>query len=220
MSDLLPGPETHLSQPPPVSDHGGLSGLSDDDHSQYLNEARHDADDHSSLATEVVFADTFDALDINNGGAAVEIFSHSEALAVGDIVEIELVLIHFQNAAASLVYDPIIDLDDVAGGGSAYQYAVDNCSPSTRRVMAQIRDTWHIHSTSSWSRVLILESRPGGTDQNQEQFAATNQVIAHDHGTDDITGTTAITFDLTPDANHGDTQTLYGSIVIRKIRST
>jgi len=32
-----------------VQDHGDLTGLSDDDHTQYLNEARHDADDHSGL---------------------------------------------------------------------------------------------------------------------------------------------------------------------------
>ena len=31
-------------------DHGALTGLADDDHSQYLNVARHDADDHSGLA--------------------------------------------------------------------------------------------------------------------------------------------------------------------------
>lgn len=31
------------------TDHGGLAGLADDDHTQYLNVSRHDADDHSSL---------------------------------------------------------------------------------------------------------------------------------------------------------------------------
>lgn len=32
-----------------VTDHGGLTGLTDDDHSIYLNTTRHDADDHSSF---------------------------------------------------------------------------------------------------------------------------------------------------------------------------
>lgn len=32
-----------------IGDHGGLSGLGDDDHSQYLNTTRHDADDHSAV---------------------------------------------------------------------------------------------------------------------------------------------------------------------------
>lgn len=31
-------------------DHGTIGGLTDDDHSQYLNTARHDADDHSSFS--------------------------------------------------------------------------------------------------------------------------------------------------------------------------
>jgi hypothetical protein len=33
----------------PVSDHGNMTGLSDDDHTQYLNETRHDLDDHDVL---------------------------------------------------------------------------------------------------------------------------------------------------------------------------
>ena len=32
------------------ADHGGLSGLADDDHTQYLNVSRHDSDNHSGLA--------------------------------------------------------------------------------------------------------------------------------------------------------------------------
>lgn len=32
-----------------ISDHGSLSGLTDDDHAAYLNTTRHDADDHSGL---------------------------------------------------------------------------------------------------------------------------------------------------------------------------
>jgi hypothetical protein len=32
-----------------VGDHGTLSGLTDDDHTQYLNTTRHDTDDHSSF---------------------------------------------------------------------------------------------------------------------------------------------------------------------------
>lgn len=35
--------------PEGVSDHGALTGLGDDDHTHYLNEARHDALDHSGL---------------------------------------------------------------------------------------------------------------------------------------------------------------------------
>lgn len=33
-----------------VTDHGSLTGLTDDDHTQYHNTARHDADDHSSFS--------------------------------------------------------------------------------------------------------------------------------------------------------------------------
>jgi hypothetical protein len=33
----------------PVSDHGSMTGLSDDDHTQYFNEARHNLDDHDVL---------------------------------------------------------------------------------------------------------------------------------------------------------------------------
>ena len=41
----------------PVSDHGSLTGLSDDDHPQYLTEARHDAHDHSAAMASVTIYD-------------------------------------------------------------------------------------------------------------------------------------------------------------------
>lgn len=37
-------------------DHGGVAGLADDDHTQYHNAARHDADDHSALVEAVTFS--------------------------------------------------------------------------------------------------------------------------------------------------------------------
>jgi hypothetical protein len=44
----------------PVSDHGNMTGLSDDDHTQYLTEARHDAHDHSTAMSSVVLDDISD----------------------------------------------------------------------------------------------------------------------------------------------------------------
>ena len=40
--------------------HGGLGGLADDDHSQYLNAARHDADDHSAVTPAQIGAASAD----------------------------------------------------------------------------------------------------------------------------------------------------------------
>ena len=41
----------------PVSDHGTMTGLSDDDHTQYLNQSRHDALDHSTAMNTVALDD-------------------------------------------------------------------------------------------------------------------------------------------------------------------
>jgi microcystin-dependent protein len=41
----------------PVSDHGNMTGLGDDDHTQYLNTARHDSHDHSTAMGTVVLDD-------------------------------------------------------------------------------------------------------------------------------------------------------------------
>lgn len=41
----------------PVADHGSLTGLADDDHTQYFNIARHDAHDHSTAMSSVVLDD-------------------------------------------------------------------------------------------------------------------------------------------------------------------
>jgi hypothetical protein len=43
-----------------VSDHGSLTGLGDDDHTQYLNTTRHDAHDHSAAMASVVLDDISD----------------------------------------------------------------------------------------------------------------------------------------------------------------
>ena len=44
----------------PVSDHGSMTGLSDDDHTQYLTTARHDSTDHSTAMSSVVLNDISD----------------------------------------------------------------------------------------------------------------------------------------------------------------
>lgn len=44
----------------PVSDHGSLTGLSDDDHLQYLTEDRHNVVDHSTVMSTVLLSDISD----------------------------------------------------------------------------------------------------------------------------------------------------------------
>jgi len=46
-------------------DHGGIGGLTDDDHSQYLNETRHDADDHDSLPKAAVTQHSYSHADLS-----------------------------------------------------------------------------------------------------------------------------------------------------------
>lgn len=44
----------------PVSDHGTMTGLSDDDHQQYLNITRHDIHDHTNVMSSVILDDISD----------------------------------------------------------------------------------------------------------------------------------------------------------------
>lgn len=46
-----------------ITDHGQLSGLSDDDHTQYLNTTRHDSHDHSAAMASVVLDDLSDVVE-------------------------------------------------------------------------------------------------------------------------------------------------------------
>lgn len=43
-----------------ISDHGNMTGLADDDHTQYFNDARHDAHDHSSALNSAMLNDLGD----------------------------------------------------------------------------------------------------------------------------------------------------------------
>jgi len=51
----------------PVYDHGSMTGLADDDHTQYLTDARHNALDHSTAMASVVLDDIYD---VNTSGAS------------------------------------------------------------------------------------------------------------------------------------------------------
>jgi len=51
----------------PVSDHGSMTGLADDDHTQYLTDTRHNALDHSTAMASVVLDDIYD---VNTSGAS------------------------------------------------------------------------------------------------------------------------------------------------------
>jgi hypothetical protein len=46
----------------PVSDHGNMTGLADDDHTQYLNATRHNTTDHSEAMQSVVLNDISDVV--------------------------------------------------------------------------------------------------------------------------------------------------------------
>ena len=56
-----------------ATDHGALTGLTDDDHTQYLNVARHDADDHDALTiTESQISDLVHYTD-TDANAAIDV---------------------------------------------------------------------------------------------------------------------------------------------------
>ena len=91
---------TSLAYWPPEAnlDHGGLSGLADDDHTQYLNETRHDAlaadNPHSVTFTQAVTADgstdisAAEAETLTDGSNADALHVHSGTLPVADTTPI------------------------------------------------------------------------------------------------------------------------------------
>jgi hypothetical protein len=172
------------------------------------------------FASPVVYdsVDTFDAVDIENAGAAVEVATHTlTGLVAGDIVEIEADLLYYatSNTTTGVI---LPDLDDVSTQ-TFTNVLVDNCSSADRRVAYHLKDTWQIHSTSSWSRRAVLEGDIiSGTDRDGGTAYAPTLRSFHDNGTDDLTGSTVVTLDLT--VVSGGTQTLYGNIKISKISST
>lgn len=76
---VLPSGDGLLSVP--VSDHGNMTGLSDDDHTQYLTEARHDAHDHSSAMSSVVLNDIYNVNAATPSSSQVLTYNGSEWVA-------------------------------------------------------------------------------------------------------------------------------------------
>lgn len=67
-----------------ISDHGELEGLGDDDHSQYLNEARHDKTERHTLGDVVPHDTTKVGLSGNETIAGVKTFSSIPVLPASD----------------------------------------------------------------------------------------------------------------------------------------
>lgn len=67
-----------------VTDHGNLDGLSDDDHSQYLNEARHDKTERHTLGDVVPHDTTKVGLSGNETIADIKTFSSIPVLPASD----------------------------------------------------------------------------------------------------------------------------------------
>lgn len=91
--ELLSGRKPGSSAGPGVTDHGSLSGLADDDHTQYLNETRHDAlaadNPHSVTFTQAVTADggtdisAAEAETLTDGSDADALHSHDHGNLAG-----------------------------------------------------------------------------------------------------------------------------------------
>jgi hypothetical protein len=103
------GGETALEFVTVTADHGGLTGLSDDDHSQYLNETRHDADDHSGLLP----------LDHTNAGEVSNVGSNTHAQVDSHIADST---IHF--VEGTIDHGSITGLAD----NDHNQYLLTDCS--------------------------------------------------------------------------------------------
>lgn len=120
--------QLQFSKPTTGIDHGDLSGLADDDHTQYLTEARHDAlaadNPHSVTLTQAVTADAgTDVLaseleTLTNGSDADALHTHpsvsSDAAAIHDNVANEISLITEKVTPANA--DLIIIEDSAASG--------------------------------------------------------------------------------------------------------
>jgi hypothetical protein len=199
-------------------DHGAdLAGLADDDHTQYLNSSRHASEDHSGLGGDIIFAETFDLLDLDGVAGQREIVSHvATGLVAGDIIEVELTLICLNNTGATRVWKLDVDYDDAFG-----QVVSITCGDDTvERTFWYGKDIMQIHAANSASRGIGMfgsntgvERAAGGDDLTQDRRQG------WDTTTQDLTGSTIITVDIDTTVESGTAQDVYGSVLIRKVSS-
>lgn len=171
-------------------------------------------------AGDVIFADTFDGVDMSSG-SVFDAVSHTETLAVGDIIYIDLIMLVYSDGAATL--SCTIDLDDVsAWTNPGAGMTIDQGANANARVYIRIQDWWFVHATNSWSRMQDVTYWSTGTDrgpQSPHDLVGTGVYLrGHDLGSENITGSTIITVELDPSIE--TTYELYGSCVIRKTSST
>ena len=165
-----------------VTDHGALAGLGDDDHTQYLNEARHDAlpsDNPHSVTAAQVGADP-------TGTAAAAVTAHE---AAGDPHP------QYTTAAEASAAAPVqsvntqtgavvLDTDDVAEGSSNLYYtearvsANASVAANTAKVSADGSVTSHSDVTSAGSGQIITAAERTQIGTNTTNITSNDADIA------------------------------------------
>lgn len=128
-----------------VTDHGDLTGLVDDDHSQYLNETRHDADDHSALQIVEAQITDLDHTDV-------------DAVHVDQAAEIAVVTEKTTPVPADLL---LIEDSEAANVKKRVQAGnLPNILPT-----ASTKGDLAVYNGSAWSIVAAPESATGLTEK-------------------------------------------------------
>lgn len=221
-------------------DHGGLAGLSDDDHAQYLNATRHaavDAADHGSGSAgdrfvltadgaggaawappEVVYADNGDAAGVAvNSVTDVTVKSATvTGVAAGDAVMAELTGTLFNNSGASRSFTLTPDFD---GAFLPAQAITMDASPTAK---APVRVTWQLSVRSAATADMFAQLVSPTTSVPQGGGAFGFQSVRAMWGTvsADLTGSVDVTLKVRSSATLPDQLFLVHSFVVRKIPST
>jgi hypothetical protein len=132
----------------PVSDHGSLTGLADDDHTQYLNTARHDALDHSTAMGTVALDDLSDVTitSITNGDvlrwdSSTSVWENGKAVANSPRYTFSTSTIdgdpgvgffRYNNDPFSAVTYIYIDNNDAAGSRTSWYDTFDDSTSSVK----------------------------------------------------------------------------------------
>lgn len=174
------------------ADHGGLSGLADDDHTQYLNVSRHDSDNHSGLA-----AGDLPAHDHESAGEAGKL---DHGLALNGLADDDHTQYH-TDARHETEHETGVTSDPLAMMSVGLDIAFQDIPDDTRTplvfdtvrwekdplgllslvsgnieaseavvVMAFARTQWEFHATGYRRIFMVTNSQPGGENEIATHF--------------------------------------------------
>lgn len=163
----------------PVSDHGSMTGLSDDDHVQYFNDTRHDAHDHSTALASASINDLGDVTISNTANGDFFRWDSGSSAWINDAVNLSTDTVG--DYVANLTAGDGIDILNSGGEGSNPTIAIAGLSITPNMISPELT---YVNDLVAGNNI-IVSANPSFVDSSISYDISTSATPSFDSVTTD-----------------------------------